>query len=78
MLQIPYVDIIWGKYIYHPPCNGIITNMMERINLPKSSKSNHVDKLHTMLLLEADYSFNNKLGRDVMQAGEDTNIFAPE
>ena len=47
--------------------------------LEKKRKGNHVSKLRTICLLEADFNFNNKkLGRDILRCAEHNNLLPRE
>ena len=47
--------------------------------IPKKGKTNHVDKLRTICLMEADFnSKNKKMGRDILKCAEDNNNIPKE
>ena len=49
------------------------------VQLLKKSKDLFADKLHTILLLEADFNMNNKaMGNDIMQVGKRYQAFAKD
>ena len=49
------------------------------VQLLKKSKDFCAEKLHTILLLEADFNMNNKaLGSDIMRLGERHRVFSQD
>jgi Reverse transcriptase (RNA-dependent DNA polymerase) len=49
------------------------------VMIPKKQESLRVDKLRTIVLMEADYNYMNKIiGRRIMKNAEDANTIAPE
>jgi hypothetical protein len=69
--------------ISHIPYNtGLVPTEWKQgvgVMLHKKTNNNHIDKLRTIVLTEADYNFNNKkLGRDAIAHAERNNLIAPE
>ena len=78
----PWLSTLEATLAHIPYSTGLSPEKWKKsinVMLEKKRKGNHVSKLRTICLLEADFNFNNKkIGRDILRCAEHNNLLPRE